>query len=144
MKQKCCCQTRGQIQPTIPHFCYFVYSISILLSNNQTNHHHHHHHHHLFLKHPFLPWMIKFQCFNRVLKLQGHELALVGPGRILITVICKASCYHIRALRHVKQSIDSQTLETIACAIVGAKSNQSNQIKNLLLYIISNENENSK
>ena len=34
-----------------------------------------------------------------------------------VDLICKASCYHIRALRHVKQSIDSQTLKTIACAI---------------------------
>ena len=45
-----------------------------------------------------------------------------------IDMICKASCYHIRALRHIKQSIDSQTLKTIACAIVGAKLDYCNSI----------------
>jgi len=52
--------------------------------------------------------------------------------------ICKTSCYHIRALRHVKQSIDSQTLKTIACAIVGAKLDYCNSI----LYGISVSNLN--
>ena len=42
--------------------------------------------------------------------------------------ICKASCYHIRALRHVKQSLGPGTIKTIACAIVGSKLDYCNGI----------------
>ena len=45
-----------------------------------------------------------------------------------IDSICKASCYHIRALRHVKQSLSPETIKTIACAIVGSKLDYCNGI----------------
>ena len=76
-----------------------------------------------------------------VVKVAGHEIhpsdTIKNLGVVLdseltfskhIDMICKASCYHIRALRHIKQSIDSQTLKTIACAIVGAKLDYCNSI----------------
>ena len=76
-----------------------------------------------------------------VVKVAGHEIHpsddIKNLGVILdsdltfskhVDLICKASCYHIRALRHVKQSIDSQTLKTIACAIVVAKLDYCNSI----------------
>ena len=42
--------------------------------------------------------------------------------------ICKTSHYHIRALRHIRQSVDLETAKTIGCAIVGSRLDYCNSI----------------
>ena len=42
--------------------------------------------------------------------------------------ICKTSHYHIRALRHIRQSVDLETAKTIGCAIVGSRLDYCNRI----------------
>ena len=50
-----------------------------------------------------------------------------------VSNICKTSHYHIRALRHIRQSVDLETAKTIGCAIVGSRLDYCNSI----LYGIS-------
>ena len=42
--------------------------------------------------------------------------------------ICKTSHYHIRALRHIRQSVDLETAKTIECVIVGSRLDYYNSI----------------
>ena len=53
-----------------------------------------------------------------------------------VSNICKTSHYHIRALRHIRQSVDFETAKTIGCAIVGSRLDYCNSI----LYGTSAEN----
>ena len=45
-----------------------------------------------------------------------------------VSNICKTSHYHIRALRHIRQSVDFETAKTIGCAIVGSRLDYCNSI----------------
>ena len=42
--------------------------------------------------------------------------------------VCKASYFHIRALRHVRECIDEETARTVASAIVGARLDYCNSV----------------
>ena len=42
--------------------------------------------------------------------------------------ICKSSHFHIRALRHIRQSLDLETAKTVGCAIVGSRLDYCNSI----------------
>jgi len=45
-----------------------------------------------------------------------------------ISNVCSSSYFHIRALRHICPFLDSETSKTIACAIVGSRSDYANSI----------------
>ena len=45
-----------------------------------------------------------------------------------VNSICKAAQFHIRALRHVRQSLSKEMTHRVACAIVGAKLDCCNGI----------------
>ena len=45
-----------------------------------------------------------------------------------ISNICSSSYFHIRALRHIRPFLDSETSQTIACAIVGSRLDYANSI----------------
>jgi len=53
-----------------------------------------------------------------------------------VSNICKSSAYHIRALRHIRKSIDVNSVKSIACAMVGARIDYCNA----LLYGTSETN----
>ena len=42
--------------------------------------------------------------------------------------VCKASYFHIRALRHIRQCIDEETARTVASSIAGARLDYCNSI----------------
>ena len=42
--------------------------------------------------------------------------------------LCKTSQYHIRALRHIRQSVDFETAKTIGCVVVGSHLDYCNSI----------------
>jgi len=50
--------------------------------------------------------------------------------------ICKSSAYHLRALRHIRRSIDEHSAQSIACSLVGARIDYCNA----LLYGTSQAN----
>src|SRR5664279_3504787 len=52
--------------------------------------------------------------------------------------ICKASYYHIKALRHIRQCLDVETARTVASSMVGVRLDYCNSI----LYGTSNSNIN--
>jgi len=45
-----------------------------------------------------------------------------------ISNVCSSSYFHIRALRHIRSFLDSETSKTIACAIVGSRLDYVNSI----------------
>ena len=45
-----------------------------------------------------------------------------------ITNVCTSSYFHIRALRHIRPYLDSETSKTIACAIVGSRLDYANSV----------------
>ena len=51
-----------------------------------------------------------------------------SPCANMLANICKTSHYHIRALRHIRQSVDFETAKTIGCAIVGSRLDYCNSI----------------
>jgi len=53
-----------------------------------------------------------------------------------VQTLCKSCYYHIRALRHIRSSITTDTAKSIACAIVGSRLDYANS----LLFGISNAN----
>ena len=55
-----------------------------------------------------------------------------------VSAVCKASHYHIRALRHIRRTLSTDIAKTVACAIVGSRLDYCNS----LLYLVSNKNIN--
>ena len=53
-----------------------------------------------------------------------------------VNAVCKASHYHIRALRHIRRTLSTDLAKTVACAIVGSRLDYCNS----LLYRASNKN----
>ena len=53
-----------------------------------------------------------------------------------VDAICKSTYFHIRALRHIRNSIDSDTAASIACSVVGSRLDYCNSV----LYGISGQN----
>jgi len=45
-----------------------------------------------------------------------------------ISNVCSSSYFHIRALRHIRPYLDSETSKTIACAIVGSRLDYANSV----------------
>jgi len=45
-----------------------------------------------------------------------------------ISNVCSSSYFHIRALRHIRPFLDSETSQTIACAIVGSRLDYVNSV----------------
>jgi len=45
-----------------------------------------------------------------------------------ISNVCSSSYFHIRALRHIRPYLDSETFKTIACAIVGSRLDYANSV----------------
>ena len=55
-----------------------------------------------------------------------------------VGAVCKASHYHIRALRHIRRTLSTELAKTVACAIIGSRLDYCNS----LLYRVSNRNIN--
>ena len=45
-----------------------------------------------------------------------------------ISNVCSSSYFHIRALRHIRPYLDSETSRTIACAIFGSRLDYANSV----------------
>jgi hypothetical protein len=45
-----------------------------------------------------------------------------------VTAVCKASYFHIRALRHVRESLPEEIARTVACSVVGSRLDYCNSL----------------
>jgi len=53
-----------------------------------------------------------------------------------ISNVCSSSYFHIRALRHIRPYLDSETSKTIACAFVGSRLDYANSVSPAFLLAI--------